>query len=113
MRPAHTDPTSTPNEHRQGTSDSRQAADAFVLAADRLGPVHRLPRRVRVVLPSPTVSDREWLRFTHRDLDQFSPGQAAAEAFRLRMAVAAVEDPDEVPWIRDRLTALDQRSAQS
>ncbi len=86
----------------------RASADAFVLAASALGPTHRLPWRVRVVLPNPTATREEFERFALLDVPGPSQREAERELFQLRQADAQCDDIRDVPrWLEERAAALE------
>jgi len=69
--------------------------------------LHRVPLPIRKLLPDPLRTIEDWDRFTHADLATMPLPERAAEAFRLRVAIASVE-PERVPlWAVDRLAQLD------
>jgi hypothetical protein len=104
------DPTNAGGQQRQSTSQI--AVLSFLELTSPSHPASRLPRMLGQLMPRPLVSIEELRRFTGDDVAELSARAARHEAWQLRVAVALLEDVDDVPlWAYRRLAALDARAS--
>lgn len=70
-------------------------------------PARKLPLPLRKLVPDPTKTAEQLLRFEHADIAAMTLSARRAEAFRLKVAIAQCE-PDEVcDWAVERVAKLE------
>lgn len=87
-----------------------QDGDLFTAALSVMWPSGvGVPPQVTELLPRPTVSYEEWLRFTGEDLNFLSPQSMRNELTEIQAALGRERGYGTVPWLTDRIARLRAR----